>query len=114
MEQKVCEKCHFPIADNFYFCPNCGKKIKDLPLSTSVSKQIYIYALSIILPPLGLWPGIKYIRQKDPKAKRIGIIAIVLTIVATVVTVWITMGIMNNILGQASSNQMQQLQNLGY
>ena len=26
-QQKLCEVCHFPLADNFYFCPNCGKQL---------------------------------------------------------------------------------------
>jgi len=99
--------------ENFYFCPNCGKKIKEPPLSTSIGKQIYIYALSILLPPLGLWPGIKYLLQGSTKARIIGIVAIVLTIISTVLTIKITLDFVNSQINTADT-QLQQLENLGY
>lgn len=86
----TCKHCKYPIAETFYFCPNCGKKIKDPPPVTTFSKQISIYLISVLLPPLGLWPGLRYLFSKDPKAKIIGIIAIFLTIVSLVVSIWAT------------------------
>ncbi len=64
-------------------------------LSTAVGKQIFIYALSFLLPPLGLWPGIKYLKQKDEKSRMIGFIVIVLTIISTAITIWFTLGFIN-------------------
>lgn len=109
----TCKYCDFTVAENFYFCPNCGKKIKEPPLSTSISKQIYIYAISIIFPPLGLWPGIKYLLDKNPKAKVIGIVAIILTTVSLIITIQLTLSFLN---GQkdVASQQLQQLENAGY
>jgi hypothetical protein len=97
MEELYCASCHFAVSETFFFCPNCGKKRKEPPLATSIGKQIGIYLLSFFLPPLGLWPGVKYMMQKDSKAQIVGIVAIVLTIVSIVLTVWTTMGIVNEV-----------------
>lgn len=109
----TCKYCGFQTLDSYYFCPNCGKKLKQPPLSTSISKQIYIYAISVLFPPLGLWPGIKYLLQKDSLSKIIGIIAIILTIVSTIITVKVTMdfiGGQSNLVNQ----QLKLLENSGY
>lgn len=110
--QKLCPFCHFPIIETFFFCPNCGKKLKEVPPATTIAKQIGIYALSVFLPPLGLWPGIKYLMQPDQKAKTIGMVAIVLTLVSTLVTVWIALSMVNQI-NQTFNFQLQQ-QGLGF
>jgi uncharacterized membrane protein YqaE (UPF0057 family) len=108
---EICPSCHFVIADplHYYFCPNCGKLLKEP--SATLAKQLGVYALSIFLPPLGLWPGIKYLMSSDPTNKRVGIIAIILTVVASIVTIWLAMGLFNNI-NQSVSGQMQQYQSL--
>lgn len=110
MEPQLCSACHFALSETFYFCPNCGKRIKEPPMSAM--KQIGIYALSILLPPLGLVPGIRYLLQKDQKVKTIGIVAIILTIISTVITLWFTMTLFNQ-LNQTMNIQKQQIQDLG-
>lgn len=65
------------------------------PPSMTVGRQIYIYLLSFLLPPLGLWPGIKYLKQRDEKSRMIGFIAIALTIISTIITIWFTFGFIN-------------------
>ena len=104
MEQKFCAACQSPILDTFNFCPVCGKKIKEPPVSTSIGKQIGIYLLSIFLPPLGLFPGIKYLLQSNGKAQIIGAIALVLTFLSIAISVWLTIGIMNQVNGFINSN----------
>jgi hypothetical protein len=52
---------------------------------------------------LGLWPGFRYLFSKDPKAKVIGIIAIVLTIVSLVVTIWATANYLTSQLNNLNS-----------
>ena len=111
MEQKVCPVCHFPLTDNYYFCPNCGKQLKEPPIS--IAKQLSVYAVSVLLPPLGLWPGIKYLLAESPQTKKVGIIAIILTVVSSIITIWLFMGIMNGV-NQSLGSQMNQYQNLGY
>lgn len=90
-----CPNCKQSIAVLDYFCPNCGKKIKDKPRSTTIARQIFVYLLSFFLPPLGLWPGIKYLKQSDDKSRMIGFVAIVLTIISIAITIWLTLGFIN-------------------
>jgi len=93
--QLSCPNCKQNFATSDYFCPNCGKKLKDKPLPTTITRQILIYLLSILLPPLGLWPAIKYLKQNSDKSRMIGFIAIALTIISTIITIWFTLGFMN-------------------
>lgn len=85
----ICPKCQLPILAEFYYCPNCGKQLHFKPISVSIAKQIGVYLLSFFLPPFGLYPGIKYIRQGDVKTKMVGWIAVILTIVSVVITIYI-------------------------
>lgn len=79
-----CPACQFQIQNDWFFCPNCAKELKEKVPVISVSKQILIYSVSFFLSPLGLGWGLKYIRYKDPKIKSIGIISIVLTVVSII------------------------------
>ena len=90
----VCTVCHQPILPQYYFCPNCGTKLNSAPLSTTTATQAWIYAFSIILPMICFifvtrWPGVKYFKSNDPKAKQIGEIAWALIILSTIVTIWL-------------------------
>ena len=94
METNICKVCHQPILPTYYFCPNCGTKVNEAPLSTSAGTQAWIYTQSIILPMvlflfITRWPGIKYFKSDDPKAKRVGQIAWALLIISTVLTIWL-------------------------
>jgi hypothetical protein len=110
-QQQACPFCHFQLLQNYYFCPNCGKKISEPPIT--VIKQIGVYLLSIFLPPLGLWPGIRYLFSKDQKTKKVGTIAIILTIASTVITLWLSVAMFNNLTKNVNS-QLNQYQNLDY
>jgi hypothetical protein len=109
--QSVCPFCNFVIIDpeNSFFCPNCGKQLKEKPIT--VLKQIGIYALSFFLPPLGLFPGIKYLFVKNTKVKIIGLVAIILTIISCALTVWATMGLIDSI-NQNLNTQLGPYQNI--
>ena len=90
----ICSVCHQPLFSKYYFCPNCGTKVNEAPLSTTPATQAWIYAFSIILPLIAFifvtrWPGVKYYKSKDPKAKQIGQIAWILLILSTIITIWI-------------------------
>jgi len=113
MEPTVCKFCGQAVLSNYYFCPYCGKKLIEPPLTTI--KEIGVYLLSVFLPPLGLWPGIKYILQKNARSKRVGSIAIILTIISTIVTLWLSVAVFNN-LSKTINTQMNQsqLQDYGY
>ena len=112
MEQKLCEVCHTPLQETWYFCPNCGKKIKEAPPSTSLSKQIGVYALSFFLPPLGLWPGFRYLHRTDQKSKTIGMIAIALTVISLIASVFLAFQLGQSINAQVN-DAMKPYQSLG-
>ena len=89
----ICPVCHQPVLSQYYFCPNCGAKVKEAPLSTTIKTQAWVYALSIILPMICFifvtrWPGVKYLKSNNPKAKQIGIIAWVLIVLSTIFVIW--------------------------
>ena len=93
---QTCPYCHFALIATGSFCPNCGKALEKKPLSITLLKQIIIYLVSFCLPPLGLAWGFKYLREDNQQAKRIGLIAILLTIISLVLTVWLSMTFVNN------------------
>lgn len=100
-----CRYCGNQVPPDAYFCPACGKQLREKELSTSVAKQILIYAVSFFLPPLGLMWTFKYLKQESQKAKNIGIISLVLTVVAIAVAVWVTADIVNG-LNSYLNNQL--------
>ena len=89
----TCPVCHQPVSPEQYFCANCGAKLHAPPLSTTPLTQLGIYAFSIILPMLCFlfitkWPGLTYLRSKDEKVRRVGVIACTLLILSTIVTIY--------------------------
>lgn len=108
-EQATCPYCKSNISVMDFYCPVCGKNLKEKTLSTSISKQLFIYLLSLFLPPFGIWPAIKYLRQPDEKSKKIGVTAIILTLISIGITIWISVGILNSLQDQLGP----QLENIG-
>ena len=104
--QSLCPQCHQTISPEWYFCANCGKNLKEKPPSTTWLAQTSLYLLSIFLPPLGLWPGMKYVRSSYPPARRVGIIIIVLTAVSLVVGFVILERWLSNAVQQATSSDL--------
>jgi len=96
----VCPVCHQTISEKDYFCSNCGHNLKEKSVAISAVTQIGFYALAILLPPLGLWPGIKYAMKNNPYAKRVGIITIGLTLISSAVTIWATFALFDSYLNQ--------------
>src|SRR5438552_17873142 len=87
---RTCPSCKTLTYAVYFFCPTCGKQLRAKPLSTSIGKQIGIYLLSFFVPPFGLWPAFKYLTQKEMKAKIVGLVAIILTILSLVITTYYT------------------------
>lgn len=114
MDKLQCKYCNFIVLNSYYFCPNCGKKLHEPPLSTTIGKQIGLYALSFFIPPFGIIPAFKYLRQSDQQSKIIGIIAIALTFISIIIAIQILQVFLSNPLGLNSSSNLQDLQNLGY
>src|SRR3989344_4634402 len=78
-----CKKCHYVNSKEWYFCPNCGRKLRRPPLSTSFLSQLSVYLVCILFPPFGIIPGIKYLLQRKTKSAVIGFVCIALTITVT-------------------------------
>lgn len=76
------------------------------PPSTSLKSQILVYLLAVLLPPLGIWPAIKYWRQDDEKSKKIALTLVILTIIAVAITVWLTSGLVK-LFNQKMGEQLE-------
>lgn len=83
-----CPNCKNQIDDKVFFCPICGSKVKEKPVSTAIRQQIYLYLVSGLLPPLFLARTLKYIKSPDPKAKKIGWISLAIMITALTIGIW--------------------------
>ncbi len=91
----LCPVCHQSVLPQYYFCPNCGKKLHEAPLQTDMTAQIKLYAFSIVLPMICFlyvtrWQGVRYFKSKDEKAHQIGEIAWALLLLSTVCIIWFT------------------------
>lgn len=104
----LCPSCHYSISTDFYFCPNCGKKIKEPPPPISFMAQFTVYFISLFIPPFGLWYAYKYLRYGGSTdgfgwfttRKKIGWAAIILTAIGIWLVVW-TSQVLINSLNQA-------------
>jgi len=77
-----------PATENF--CSRCGAPLKREDRSMSTKKLVIVYLISFFLAPFGLGYAYSYLKKTDPKARRVGIIVIVLTVVAVVLMIWIS------------------------
>ena len=103
-----CGKCKKPLSEFSYFCPNCGNKIIDKPFKLTIKNIIYVMTLSIFFPPLGIFPGFKYLRYKETGAKLFGLLAIIITLIFTYLMFYIFMNFMNEM-----SSSYYNINNLG-
>ncbi|MCX6794089.1 MAG: zinc ribbon domain-containing protein [Candidatus Gottesmanbacteria bacterium] len=107
--EPTCPQCHGVVRPTDFFCYNCGKNLKVKPLPTSLTTEIMYYAGSVLLPPLGFWWGIKYLKQPDAASKRIGILCMVFTTISFIVTsIWLVDYI--NKINATVNNQLNGLQ----
>jgi len=100
--EPICPHCHVTVRATDYFCFNCGKNLKPKPLSTSLDTLFLYYLGAVVLPPLGIIWGFKYVGQPDVKSKLHGAILIVLTIIECILlTVW-TINFVNSVNKQVN------------
>ena len=88
MNNTICPSCNFTIQNDWYYCPNCGKTLRNKPITVSVAKQLLIYSVSFFLAPLGLAWGIRYIRNSNRNTRIVGLISIILTLIAIAFTIY--------------------------
>ncbi len=103
-----CKFCKSAVQESFYFCPNCGKKIKEPPFKFSLAKSITIIVAAFLIPPFGIIPGIRYFLKDDKRAQFVGVITIAVTILATGLMIVVTMRVVNYY--KESYNQIMQIQ----
>lgn len=104
----TCRFCMAPTPPGVFFCPTCGKKLQEPPFTFSWAKFIGNMTLTILLPPMGIFPGIRHLRKDDQTAKILGITYIIVTVIATVVMLKITMDFVNNINEELNSTYLMQ------
>ncbi len=110
----ICPQCHLPVLPEYYFCPNCGANLRLRPLSMTIGTQVLLYLFSAALPWIAYvaitkWPGPKYLRSEDPRARAIGWIALGILVVSSIVAVWLTTIWIN----QQISSAMNAVGNIG-
>jgi amino acid transporter len=110
MENPICPKCHTTVRSSDFFCFNCGTNLKPKPLNTTLSYQLLLYIGCILLPPLGIIWGIRYLKEPKQSSKIIGIISIILTLISLIVGIILSINIINNVNSQVSK-QLQLLNN---
>lgn len=110
MEEELrCPDCQTNVRSTDDFCFNCGKSLPSRPLSTSILSQISLYLKSLLLPPLGIIWGLRYLRQPDRASKIIGLATIILTIVILILAIQFTVDFINTLNNQIT-NQLPTLQ----
>lgn len=98
-----CTFCHVEVRATDYFCFNCGKSLHPVPLSTSAKDQAILYIKSALLPPMGIFWGLKYLRQSDTKSKLVGSVAIILTFLIILYAIKFTQDLVFNLANQVNS-----------
>ena len=109
MKPLTCPVCHQPVSENDYFCSNCGQNLKPIPLPTNIYSLFLLYIKCLLLPPMGVVWGIRYLKQKDTKSKITGLIAIIITVIILEIALKITLSLIDTVNKQVNS----QLQDLG-
>ena len=104
----ICPKCKSAVPADAYFCPNCGNQLKAKPSDTILLKKIYVYCVSLFLPPFGLWYAWKYFKYGDYESRKIGWISVILTIISVIITLWLTAGFINSVY-----QSLNEINNLG-
>jgi hypothetical protein len=104
-----CPTCHQPVDPQDYFCRNCGANLKPKPLSMTFMQIVSLFIGSLVLPPMGIIWGYRYLKENDSKAKIFGLFLIVITIILIVVIVIYSINLINTVNNQIG----KQMQNYG-
>lgn len=112
MDNSSCASCHASIASSYYFCPNCGKKLREKLLPITIGRQINIYLWSFFIPPSGLWWAWKLFRQHDQTAIKVAVAAIVITVISLALTI-VTVESSIRLFNQALNTQLNGSNSLG-
>jgi hypothetical protein len=100
----TCPFCGQSVDLTAFFCQTCGKKLREKPVGTGVSAQLFLYALSVLVPPFGIGLTLRYYKSPDAKAKQIGLISLVLTIISLVVLTVTSIFYVQNLFAQINQS----------
>jgi hypothetical protein len=107
-----CPFCGVQIDAKDYYCPNCGKKVREKPLSTSFGRQLVVYAVSLFLPPFGLVWIPRYWKMSGV-GKKIALAIIILTVISLAVSVWVAVDFVHA-FDTALQKELNTYPSLGY
>lgn len=110
LQQEFCPKCKSPVTPDENFCPHCGNK---LVRHVSLIRQIWIYFVSLALPPLGLVWTFRFFRSQYRQVRWVGIVAALLTAISIIVTVWVSVGFINTV-NQQVQQQLNSYPSVGF
>lgn len=96
-ETSLCPACHIAVRPTDYFCFNCGKNLHAAPPGTTLTDQIKLYLGSVFLAPMGIFWGLRYLREESQKSKIVGIVAIALSVVTFIIAVKFTVNTINTL-----------------
>ena len=109
----ICRFCGKEIPENSFFCPSCGKKLKDREENLTLGREIFIYAFSFFLTPLGLYWFFKYFRGPEAVKKRVAYISLIITVITILTTVVVTVSYLKSVNKYINSDQYKQYKDLG-
>lgn len=110
-EQILCPACHVAVRSGDYFCFNCGKNLHPAPPSMSLATQLSYFVGSLVLPPMGIIWGIRYLKSPEQKAKIFGLVLIMITVIECLVLVDVSVKAYNAINDQIQK-QLPNIQGL--
>lgn len=96
-EISLCPGCHIAVRPTDYFCFNCGKNLHSAPPGTTPADQIKLYLGSVFLAPMGIFWGLKYLREESQKSKIVGLVAMALSVVTFIIAVKFTVNTVNTL-----------------
>ena len=103
-----CPRCHQGVRPADFYCSQCGAHLKPLPPDVSFAGLFKLFSGTIILPPLGILWGWRYLRG-DTKAQLIGMTIIAITVIELSIITMATVQLVNGINAQVNS-QLQNIQ----
>lgn len=104
-----CKFCSATVSVGDYFCRDCGKKLKEKPVSLGPLPLLWLFVLSAFLPPFGIGLSIKYIRDQNEKARVVGWVSLLITAIVIILSVQFTLSAMQTINQQINSEMQNYL-----
>lgn len=108
----TCPFCSAQIDPKDYFCPNCGKKIREKPVGLGFWAMVSLFGLSTLAPPLNLPLTIRYLKSPDEKVRTAGWISLVVSIISFGVLTWLGV-VWAQSVNRQMNESLKQYQNLG-